>query len=313
MALVAKPLDLGLASRWPEAASFNKSQLNMSSTDTSPMARLCQEHDSTASLRTLPVELRQAILASLDDIRSVRAAVVSSPVFYRAFLGSKQQILSTILHRQIPQSLFSDALAVLESTHLQPWTKEGIQDFMTRWYKHRTFAEPEWTLQTALAVSEIQQHVDFFSLDFVSSALSAHPLTGVPDVCPKPPTARELTRVQNAFYRFELYRNLFREYKWRQDRFTAVEQRDVFFAKYSTWENEQLACIHDYLFRRLSIGASFIWSSMPLRLTVVAFNDVAAHDVVWGEYSIPFDDDDDPSDNFWKQHTVRCAGHCLDS
>jgi hypothetical protein len=71
-----------------------------------------------------------------------------------------------------------------------------------------------------------------------------------------------------------------------------VELFNNFFFNFSTWVNEQLACVHDYFDRILSTGGLAIWlfradasAYMPeLTLTCdphTAYDEVAAHDVQW--------------------------------
>jgi len=64
-----------------------------------------------------------------------------------------------------------------------------------------------------------------------------------------------------------------------------VEQRYLFFAKFTPCENEQLACVHVYLYRRLSL----------------AFNEVTDHDVLWEEIPIGVSLDREETSG-WKEH-----------
>lgn len=70
------------------------------------------------------------------------------------------------------------------------------------------------------------------------------------------------------------------------ERFNEVEQQEVYFRHYAAWENEQLACVHDYLVRALSIPV----------------DDFALHDVKWGEHIYPGRADYQPPANHWKQY-----------
>lgn len=61
-----------------------------------------------------------------------------------------------------------------------------------------------------------------------------------------PLSTNEVTRIERSLYRFEIYCNLFRD----SAQFTFApgpEQREAYFSKFSPWENEQLACVQDYL------------------------------------------------------------------
>ncbi|KAI9839078.1 MAG: hypothetical protein M1837_002255 [Sclerophora amabilis] len=242
------------------------------------------------SIESLPVELKRAILSALPDVSTIKSAVLSSPSLYNAYIDAHHQILHEVLLKKLHPSLVSDALLTLRSSKLGAKAKdrEMVQTFIQTWLRDRPPPlEPKWTLPDSIAVNELQSHVDFFSADFASSALSANPLDGSPDDSPSPPTEMESCRIQRAFYRFELHCHLFR-HQHHQRLHHPHEDSCLFFASHSPWENEQLACIHDYLYKRLSI----------------AFDDVAAHDVDWGEMSINYETDTDPPGNIWKQRML---------
>ncbi|MCJ1402995.1 hypothetical protein MMC11_006217 [Xylographa trunciseda] len=154
-----------------------------------------------------------------------------------------------------------------------------------------------WTLPDTLAIGNLYTQIQFFVADFASCGFAKQGFGTInaPSYL-GPFSSTERRRIERAFYRFELYCNLFRERKYGDDRFSPEEQRDIFFASYTPWENEQLACIHDYLFDRLSIRAFRV-----MTLTEIAFNDVAEHDIYWGEWYIPYFDDWDSPENFHKE------------
>lgn len=62
------------------------------------------------------------------------------------------------------------------------------------------------------------------------------------------------SRYEREFYRFELYCNLYHDFKTPV--MSLEEQRVFFFSNFSPWENEQLTCVHDYLIRLLAPGQS---------------------------------------------------------
>ncbi|KAI9840613.1 MAG: hypothetical protein M1837_001509 [Sclerophora amabilis] len=233
---------------------------------------------SSASLVTLPPELRQAILCAVPDSSSLRALALSCSSYYHAFREMKSHIISKILSDGVPLELLPTALLVHESSSLKSWCKDPVLDFLPRLRNGRAPATANVssaviTFSDALSISGLYDHVRFFTADFASLALSAHPIGAVPDPAPEPLSSQEQRRIERAFYRFELYCNLFRNRRpnrggnhSRDHRFTTVEQQDYFFSLFPAWENEQLACIHDYLFQRLS----------------KPFNDMAEHDIEWG-------------------------------
>ena len=209
-------------------------------------------------IESLPLELRQMILASLDSYDSVRTAIASSPFFYRAFLRAEHSILSEILRREIDSETFPDAIIALQVSKIDLRDTEEILEMLASWYSHRAVPIPRCTLADTTC-SKLHAAVVFFADAFVSSTLCKHPVTGDPETSPRPPTATEWTRIQRAFYRFELYSVLFRRpvYNGSQyDIYGAVQKREMFFRRYSACEIEQLACVYEYLFLHMSPGSS---------------------------------------------------------
>ncbi|MCJ1256204.1 hypothetical protein MMC24_004024 [Lignoscripta atroalba] len=186
-------------------------------------------------------------------------------------------------------------MAVFYSTRIRPSPttekEERTREFLSHYQATDELSKPPpaWTVLDAISVSNLHCHVDYFIKKFTSSILSVHPVSGTIDPDYSPPSMNEVCRIQRIFYRFELYCNLFREYNRRprdkEHRFSAAEQERLFHRKFATWEIEQLACVRDYLMRQLS----------------VAFDEVADHDVLWGELMINAELDS-LGDNSWKEH-----------
>lgn len=62
----------------------------------------------------LPMELKAAILAFSCDFDSLQALAHTSPLFFYAYVGARELILSTVVIREIHPDVLPDALAVLE-------------------------------------------------------------------------------------------------------------------------------------------------------------------------------------------------------
>lgn len=221
-----------------------------------------------------PAELKLALFYVLPDVSTLSALRQTSSSFYRAFTDSHSMIVAAVLANEVHPAVISDAVALWDVMRLEPWNKPAIKSFLKR-YRHSkpSPARSPWTLSEAIKFSKVHRHVQFFTNEFCSSVLSVHPITGKPDPEYGPPSSSELCRIQRVLYRFELYCVLFRirePASKNKERFELEEQQALFFTKFRPWENEQLACIHDYLIRRLS----------------VAFNELAEHDISWGELCI---------------------------
>lgn len=188
---------------------------------------------------------------------------------------------------------------------MKSWSREKAQHLLQGYLHDRVaFSSRQLTIPDALRVDEFYHHVTFFATSFASSTLSKLPVVDGHGNPQAPLSPNEWRRIEGNLYRFELYCNLFRNHrpKFRQTGLMAAdeEQRDLFFKMYSPWENEQLACIHDFLWRQLSIR-TYCRNELQVlnRISktkyisvLAAFNDVAEHDLLWGEMSIPCDEDE---------------------
>ncbi len=194
---------------------------------------------------SLSPEIKHAIFCSLPDVASLEALVLTCSSFYHTFLTAQSLVLKEIMRSQISADVISLAVVVSKSCDLRPWSRAGVLDFLSHFLEHR--APIMWTLPRALHVSHLHSHIKFFAAEFAATKLAGEAQSR--------PSISETHRIERTFYVFELYCNLFRARKpANKDRFSAEEQRDLFFAKFAPWENEQLACVHDYLFDRLSVG-----------------------------------------------------------
>jgi len=221
-----------------------------------------------------PVELKLEIFFALRDVPSLVALTETSSSFYRIFTNSQALIVTTVLSNEIHPAVIPHAIAVWEASCIKPWSKTGVERFLER-HPESYLQQPRsiQTLSEASTISKLHSHVQFFTEDFCASILSVHPITKVPEPTYIPPSTKELCRIQTAFYIFELFCTLFRiqrETQKDEHRFSSREQQELFLEKFKRWENEQLACVYNYLIRKVS----------------VPFQDMVEHDVGWGELMI---------------------------
>lgn len=220
-----------------------------------------------SSFSSLPAELRQAILCEMPDVRTLQSAIEVDDSLRSVFWRNESTILKNVLYNTINPRLIPEVLALLESTHFHfgkvtlrvpddPWTKERVSRLLSHYFQRQPVSV-NWKLADALTISEIYGHIRFFVDDFASSALSVH-LTSGDKQLPQPSLSTdERCRLEAAFLRFELFCNLFRERAYKQERFEDEELSEIFFDKFSPWENEQLACINDYLTAKILIRKSY--------------------------------------------------------
>jgi hypothetical protein len=216
-----------------------------------------ENHKATKNtIFSLPREINNLIMCNLSDIQSLKAVILSHSFFYRLFLEGRNSIIHQIVSRTIPSGLLFHAVIILESSRLQPWARGKVKHLLHLYHHKRDILlSRQWTISDALALCQFHHHVSFFASNFAMSALSKLPPNPDAKEPSLTPSMTEWSRIYRNFYRFELYCNLFRPYggkKEPQPRLSAEEQRELFFDLYSPWENEQLACVHDFLWRSLS-------------------------------------------------------------
>ncbi|WEW56217.1 hypothetical protein PRK78_001656 [Emydomyces testavorans] len=209
-------------------------------------------------LECLPPELIQLILAALPDVMSLKSAALSCWSMYEAFIGAEQLITSQVLTAQLNLDLLEYALLVREAAkHTVPWTQQEVLSFIRRHLlvTSPTVAQRTWSLSEALPMGDLYDHIRYFTDDFVSNALTA----------PLAPAKREpglwelsrgeVNRIETAFYRFEIYCKMFKTEVKCDD--TDEDNEDLRYYKedfhdvFSPWENEQLACVHYYLLKKV--------------------------------------------------------------
>ena len=210
---------------------------------------------SIGKLEQLPTELLQDILAWIPDIQSLAAAVLTGPKFYCAFLDAQTQIVKGVLQRQIPTELMHDALAAEASSGQDTWTREQAIEFLKQYFareKQPFHYSLQWTLSQALPLAQLYSIIEFFVGSLVSPILARQSSS-------RPLSKTEKCRISCNFYRFQIYCNLFKNEK-EIPIYADHDQQHEYFAHFAPWENEQLACIHDYLLLVITPGSNTFFS-----------------------------------------------------
>lgn len=167
--------------------------------------------------------------------------------FYHAFINAERLITSRVLRNHVDADVLTDAIAALRSPQLRLWMGREIDDFESNLHS-RASPPASWTMVDALAVSNLHSCVEYWSEKFVTEMFNTASTFAYIDTPPAGALSQnEKNRIQRAFYRFEAYHNLCRGFDVR-------ENGGFLICKNSDCENEQLACVHDYLFRAICPG-----------------------------------------------------------
>ncbi|KAJ5946178.1 hypothetical protein N7454_003017 [Penicillium verhagenii] len=155
-------------------------------------------------LVSLPVECIQNILMCFDDVRSIRSAILSHSSLYRAFHGARALIVKSLLNNIISPDLLPEACAVLRASKIDTWHPKTRDDNFANF--RQRLIPTEFSLQDAISMEEFHLSASFFTADFISMALSRHPLKDETTTTnSNPVTANEWHRVLRSFYLWEWY------------------------------------------------------------------------------------------------------------
>lgn len=262
---------------------------------------LCHLRSASRDERLPPIhglaaEVVAQILACLDS-RSLLSAILAHRLFHATFQVFQHHILKEILLRLVPLQLLPLAFATYEAESMDCSDWNRIRRLLDRVHVGQGQASspspglPPLPLTHRMVATMERVHlmVGYFTADFAQQAIprfsrifeTTRPATISPS---------EELRILRAFYRFQLYCNIFGRNaieSARQANLTAQVSEDEdwarptlprkspegmrrelesFFWPWPPWANEQLACVFEYLETVIS----------------VFFDDVAAHDVEWG-------------------------------
>jgi hypothetical protein len=186
----------------------------------------------------LPIELIQNVFSALTDVQSLRSAAICCPVFFFALKDAENIITTRVLSTQVGLDVLPEAIAALN-----PRVCNILLGKVSKTSPCFILAKDD-----ALLIGKFHACVAAFTQLIIPNILSNKPFD-VPKI--SSPTYAEICRFHRALYRFEVYRNLFRE---RLERMSIQGQKNIFFANFSPWESEQLGCVHDALVRTVSPG-----------------------------------------------------------
>ncbi|VUC25572.1 unnamed protein product [Clonostachys rosea] len=222
------------------------------------------------AFNTLPIELRRLILAELDSFSSLASAILTCRALHSAYLLKPSgAITASILVNQVGYDVLPEVTIALASSQLPPHSPEASDVFITTYLASRTIHQIPASLGAYSRLEELNSCVTSLAQWFADDCLGRLETSGDGSSnVAAPPTASEIARIKRALYRFEIFCNLY--YRKSPSQPVSHDSLATFCLCFAPWENEQLGAILDFLFRIAS----------------PAFNDVAAHDITWGNLKI---------------------------
>lgn len=250
-----------------------------------------------ATFASLSQDVVIIILSHLDDLDSLSSSIASCRAFYNAFRCAPTSLLEAIVSREIEDDVLPEAKLAVQAAQVRarcPPDSElkSIISEMLISRESEALLKHRWTIPEAAAAinldSVINQLVKMtlpWWLDWLRRLLQADQ---------EKPNDSELARIKRALYRYEIYCRLLPP-RTEGDGSPSPDLRAgqaAFFSHFSGYENEQLACIHEALWRliapgkfRLTVAPNIEAHAQP---PLPAFNDIALHDIEWAASSVRY-------------------------
>ena len=225
-----------------------------------------------ATFNHLPAELLIHIQRAVDSPRDLHSLISASPDCLRTFLPNRIRTLASVLKNAIPEGALRHALAfcylpsplptplpdgLLTSQERDTILIPAIEPFLQRYFSDadEPFDVPmDITSLTFLFKLHalVSRFADEYFLHAAWQLKSTKSSGALKDDFP-PPSRKELTRLQRAFFRFELYCRLFPPTSgFGSISIQPQSQLRLFVERLSLWEVEEMSCAHNYLSRLIS-------------------------------------------------------------
>lgn len=227
------------------------------------LLNLIPDYSSTmainSGLESLHPELQVMVMLQIPEINTLYSLIRASPRFFQVFSSNKERIISALAVVQFHPDAFIDALDAIRASQIENvLSREPILQYLDAFMTDESFKTPILPLSTALPLCEMGVHISYFINDFKLRAIPILAQVGKPQSISQEQilysslSVKEAERLERAFCRFETFRHLFSGEKYNQTPFTALEQAHLFLEEFNRWEIEEIACVRDYLIRRLN-------------------------------------------------------------
>ena len=232
------------------------------------------------TLEDLEPELQRDIMLEATTPSQIFNLVKASPRFYHVFVLNKQFILSTVARRQFHPAVLPEALTFAKILQFgQQFSRETAMRFCkidaSELHDWRTRITP---ISESVALCKLAGNLKFFIEDYTRNTLPILERLGEsldqvyepylePEYWPEKPvlysdlSKTEIGRLQRAFCRFEIYRQLFARCSTEWDHgvrecastpaMSPEEQANLYLANLPDYQIAEINCIRDYLIRRL--------------------------------------------------------------
>lgn len=226
------------------------------------------------ALESLAPELQLQILLNADTPEHLHALIQASPRLYQVYLSNKDNVLSAVACRQFHPTVISDAIFFAQISQLaQPLTRDTVTELCESYPGKIDDGKP-LSIPMSVTLCKLASNLRFFIENYARNTLPIMEGLGrseesdiLTEYWPEKPVPYsklsqvEIGRLQRAFCRFEIHRHLFARCSPNlghdlracpaDPSLTPAEQASQFLQKFPDFQVTEIACVRDYLYRRL--------------------------------------------------------------
>ncbi|KAF7513070.1 hypothetical protein GJ744_011336 [Endocarpon pusillum] len=231
----------------------------------------------TSKVETLPNELKLAIMQRLPNLDALHALSLASKSFHEFRSQHNPLIAPFVLRNELGPILFDEAYWVSQASQTNLFQKDYSQQvtsFLNKWldYEAGSLLPNNVPSNTIVEMSTLYRKITFLVQDFCAWTTEGYAPMHCSQTLRFSLSQNEVLRIARAFYRLELFCILFRHRRIGGLDSEAHEQNDSIrrhayrlFGFWNAWENEEIACIRDYIFTRLAVVFARIRQAASIR------------------------------------------------
>ncbi|KAL8645166.1 MAG: hypothetical protein Q9226_007422 [Calogaya cf. arnoldii] len=215
---------------------------------------------ATPSLETLSPEIQAQIMRNISTRPALISLLRASPRFYQVFRSRKEYLLTQLAFNHFHPQIIEDVWDLAKALQLpKPNTDHNqIHRFLNeRKYVDNNCLQPSIAFNTTIPLCKLGETISWFVRDYHSGSLNllAHVCTDMilqhdPEALLSDLSATELGRLQRAFCRFETFCCVLGDPSCADiGKFHNYSAR--YLATFAPEDKEEIACVRDYLIRRL--------------------------------------------------------------
>ena len=239
-----------------------------------------------ATLEGLASEIQINILQQLSDVTSLRSLVHAVPSYHSAYVSRRCFILKSVLAGSIERELLVDAHSVIDALDIirdcsNDAPAHEVRSFLEQHRVRRSSESmdfPAIPSEKLFLLARLESSVQSVTSSFIESRLSACPSGEQINFHHETVSANESRRVRRALYRLELFCVLFgrsafgrpgKSYNYsikQSNSFESTDEGVQFFAVFTPWEIEEIACVRDYAIEHYKSLYEVHWQELNVRM-----------------------------------------------